>query len=386
MNIWIVSLGYPNIFNETANIFTYEQVKALKENYNDNYTVLFLNMYPTRKIFNKKTTNDVKFYNDGNTDVYELEMKTLYEKKFSHINAIHYYKMLKKLFNAALKKSGTPDLVYAHFSCYTGWATTKYFNKKGVPVVVQEHAGGIISGNLNAYKKKLLKKTVELSNEFICVSQGLSDAVKAITGCDKNFPVIGNMVDDIYKFMPKKQSDYFTFLSVGNLYPTKCMEMLVRAFIQAFDKDENVKLRICGDGECRANLEKLIIQNDRKEQIYLLGRQSRKTIYNEYCGCDAFVLASDHETFGIVYREAMAIGRPIITTNHGGFSDTDFSDKDGIMIPKNKQVELENALRLMYKNIDRYNGEDISSRCLMQYSAENVAKQIHNILIKQSKM
>ena len=78
-------------------------------------------------------------------------------------------------------------------------------------------------------------------------------------------------------------------------------------------------------------------------------------------GCDAFVLASRAETFGVVYVEAMAAGLPVIATACGGPEDF-VSEENGILIPADNEEKLTEALIEMYHMAHKYDKQAISEK------------------------
>ena len=100
---------------------------------------------------------------------------------------------------------------------------------------------------------------------------------------------------------------------------------------------------------------------------------------NQYIACNCFVLPSDYETFGIVYREAMAVGRPVISTKNGGIEEN-WEDKFGLLVPVGDKLALSNAMVKVYGNIENYDLEYISNKCLEKHSSEAVGFSIHTIL------
>lgn len=98
--------------------------------------------------------------------------------------------------------------------------------------------------------------------------------------------------------------------------------------------------------------------------------------------CDSFVLLSPKEAFGIVYREAMAIGRPVISLDNGGINYA-WRDEDGIIIrcsPENIYEQTIYALRKMVSTIDDYDLKHISDSTLEEFSANEVSVRIENVL------
>lgn len=71
-------------------------------------------------------------------------------------------------------------------------------------------------------------------------------------------------------------------------------------------------------------------------------------------GADLFVLASENETFGLVYIEAMACGTPVIGTNIGGVPEVITDNHDGFLIESNNPSILTQKIeKLLYDDNNR---------------------------------
>ena len=80
----------------------------------------------------------------------------------------------------------------------------------------------------------------------------------------------------------------------------------------------------------------------------------------------------------------MAVGRPIISTMHGGFGDTDWHDEFGKLIPVDNEQALRTAMREVYEQYSNYDLRKISELCLKDCSKKSVARLIHNELEQAS--
>ena len=76
----------------------------------------------------------------------------------------------------------------------------------------------------------------------------------------------------------------------------------------------------------------------------------------------------------------MAVGRPIISTKHGGFTDTDWYDDYGYLVEYDNTSEMEDALKKIYINYSEYQLEKISELCLSTCSEEKVMRKIEKRL------
>ena len=90
--------------------------------------------------------------------------------------------------------------------------------------------------------------------------------------------------------------------------------------------------------------------------------------------CDAFVMVSERETFGVVYIEALAAGRPVIATKNGGANDLVSAD-NGILIDIDNKKQLMKAMWYMKDHIEEYNADIISNHCFEKFSSHAVSKR-----------
>ena len=144
------------------------------------------------------------------------------------------------------------------------------------------------------------------------------------------------------------------------------MEDLIRAFARVF-RDEDVSLRIGGDGSTRSFLEDIAKELKIDEKITFLGALSREEVAQEMKKCDAFALPSEHETFGVVYIEALACGKPVIGAYNGGAEDI-INERNGIIALKNNVNDLGKALKWIRNNYSDYDNLKIREEVVSKYS------------------
>mgnify|MGYP001217429076 FL=1 len=106
-----------------------------------------------------------------------------------------------------------------------------------------------------------------------------------------------------------------------------------------------------------------------------MGALDRKEVILHMNKCDAFVLASKFETFGVVFIEALSCGKPIISTKSGG-PNSIVNSKNGLLVSVNNIEELSDAMLNLYRNYSQYNSEDIRNDCYERFSEPVITKQI----------
>lgn len=354
-------------------IFIYEQMQAIRK-YGHQVVVLSVQQVPVYKM--RKADKSIKMNNDNGIITYTTEINTFYPSKLKKFFVYQFKNALNRLVNEAKKDVGVPDVYYAHFSFPAGYAAT--YLGDGIPLVVEEHFSALM-GFPDKELIEIIKKTVAQSSWFICVSQGLKESVERCTEKNDGITVISNLINPCFTYYALTKSTQFVFFSLGSLISRKGFDLLITAFAEEFKDDNDVVLRIGGSGEEKENLIKIINAHCISDRVHLIGQLTREQTLIEYKKCNCFVLVSRAETYGLVYREAMAVGRPIISTRHGGFSD-DWLDEFGYLVDVDSKDQLKNALRNMYVNYSKFNHKEISEKCLKSCSADAVAGQIVDIL------
>ncbi len=118
------------------------------------------------------------------------------------------------------------------------------------------------------------------------------------------------------KLLPRLEArKYLLFLS--RIHPKKGCDLLVEAFASVAAKDPHLDLVIAGP-DFADTIKKLKETAERlgvAERIHWPGMLKDDLKWGAYRAAEAFVLPSHQENFGIVVAEAMACGKPVLTTN-----------------------------------------------------------------------
>jgi len=384
MLIFVIPQNYPNTVNRQASIFVYEQCKALAS-LGHEIIVLDAGEYSLKNMFKKTCISIVKEKDDFSV-IYRYHVPMVWRSRLTAIGLHLYNRHLKKIFKRAVKEYGLPDVIYAHFSYPSGRCALKLAKKHNLPIAVIEHGGVYLSGNIKEYYKTNLKETLLGADTFIVVSESLKEAVKRHTKVEREICVIPNLIDDRFTYVPPVKKGETVFFAGGNLKPSKRFDLLIKAFDTAFSKDESVILNIAGMGKEYDKLVALIKELGREDQIKLLGRLSRDDMMKNYVECDCFVLLSEHETFGIVYREALAVGRPVIAADNGGIREG-WESYFGEIVEKDNVPSAAAALKRMVKSHFDYPHKKIAQIMFERYSSNKIAVRVSEELnrIKKEK-
>jgi 1,2-diacylglycerol 3-alpha-glucosyltransferase len=108
-------------------------------------------------------------------------------------------------------------------------------------------------------------------------------------------------------------------LYVGRVAHEKNIEFLLQAFVELRRTRPEVMFAIAGEGPAREHLQALVTRLGLSAQVYFVGYLQREhALADCYAAADVFIFASRTETQGLVLLEALAQGRPVVSTAHLG--------------------------------------------------------------------
>ncbi len=284
---------------------------------------------------------------------------------------------LDMAYKKAVKMYGTPDVLYSHFLYVTNNALYLK-NKYHIPLVGIEHWSEIFQSTVQNNVYKLAAETYKYLDRLVVVSSALKDRIKELFNVDSI--VIHNMIGPEFGYGEKTDSsDKVKIISIGDLIPRKCFDLVINALSEVILVYPNFTLEIIGEGPEKEHLETLIREKNLTEKVSLVGRKGRDYIVPALQNADLYVLSSFSETFGLVACEALACGLPVIATDCGG--PKDFIDiENGLIIPVNDTEQMANAILSMIKNRESYDRKAIAEKCYNKFSSAAILNRITEVL------
>jgi glycosyltransferase involved in cell wall biosynthesis len=149
-------------------------------------------------------------------------------------------------------------------------------------------------------------------------------------------------------------TDTRLLLAVGNLYPVKGHDILVRAMeeVGRAEPAARWKVAIAGRGEARERLEALIRELGLESRVSLLG--FRDDVGSLLHAADLFVHPSRSEGLPLAIIEAMSIGLPVIASDVGGIPEVVAQGVTGLLVTPEDPSALAGAIRqLLVREEDR---------------------------------
>ena len=254
------------------------------------------------------------------------------------------------------------------------------------------------------YIKYLLLRKVpylKMVNRIICEK---ADSIITVSKCtaseiidnrvqQEKVTVIPNAVD-IKRFNPDVDSRAMKeriglisgkiILFVGRLDHNKGIIYLLDAFEKLAEKSIEISLLIAGKGPLEPVIRSFIKKHNLEGKVRLLGKVTDQDLPALYNISDIVVLPSLIEGFGIVLLEAMASGKPCITTKACGTEEVVVENETGVIVPIMDNMALARALQTLIADRERMSryGEAGLKRIKDEFTWERVARKTEEVYYK----
>ena len=273
------------------------------------------------------------------------------------------------------------DLVHAHTVFSGGYLARKIYKKHGIPYIV-----AVRNTDVNLFFKKLFfmrpigLKVLNDAKQIIFLSPTYRENVtqtyipaKYRASVLAKSQVIPNGISSIF-FQNRltersRNSDTVRLIYVGNLSTNKNFETTVEA--ANILKNKGIDVEVTAVGEILEEKYRDLIEKNSFVKYYKKSPQSEIIRFLQQS--DIFVMPSHHETFGLVYAEAVSQGLPVLYTKGQGF-DGHFSDGTvGYAVSDSSPTELAEKIEAVLKNY-----AELSKNCLTlaeRFQWDQIAEQ-----------
>jgi glycosyltransferase involved in cell wall biosynthesis len=139
---------------------------------------------------------------------------------------------------------------------------------------------------------------------------------------------------------------------VGRLSTEKGHRVLLEAASRLHRDRVDFRVVLVGDGDLRTEIEEQIASSDLGDHISIAGWQDAAGVRKALGESRALVLASFGEGLPVVIMEAMAMCRPIVSTDVGGISELVSEGETGWLTPPGDAERLAEVMRLALETSD----------------------------------
>ena len=389
MKILIIPAFFRTKSRPTAGSFFWDQALALQKA-GHQVTILYSDTYSVKCIGEYLGYTEASKLVSENVSIYRKKVFCLLKHGMEGHRET-FAKEIQKLYDIFVGENEKPDIIHAHCCVWAGYAAMRLSEKTKIPYVITEHATmfQLHRDKISAANNQYIAEAFGKASKVICVSEAFRTLISEYKPKDE-MEVIGNVVD-CERFYPAKKETQkgISFLTIcymetpDQLYK-KGIDILLKAWRNIAEAYPDAKLLIGGGGHAAAKAVEWCREYGISEQVVFLGALERSQVADQMRQCDFFVLPSRYETFGVVYIEAFACGKPVIAAANGG-PDEFVCDFNGKLIPPGDVKALVLAMKQMIENSEQYDAEKIRAFAEEQFSAPAIARQLEQVYAKIKK-
>ncbi|MFH1564189.1 MAG: glycosyltransferase [Nitrospirota bacterium] len=377
MKVLILSRLYPNDVEPTMQIPIEEQAKFFSKKC-EIKVISPKSYFPPIKCFKSwyKKRLVPKFQVRNGIEVYYPRYFWLPYRRFP-LGGIFYF--LGSIFTVLkIKKAGFDfDIIHTYFSYPDGFAAVLIGKWLKKPVVIIEGMSYFTSMMESPFCRPQILYAIANSKKVICETNAQRKKICAGGVKDEKTVVLQKGVD-LSKFklnirpieqFPKK------LLFVGLLIPRKGIVPLINVVKRLTEAGYNIILDVIGDGELREDVKEQVRELRLEKYVNFLGARPNEEVAEYMQDCDLFVLPSFAESFGVVVIEALACGKPVVSTYCGGPEDILTKDT-GILIQPGDENALFEAIKYILDNPQKYDSQRIRKYAECKYDLDIVTSKM----------
>lgn len=342
-----------------------------------------------QKLFDSLEENnieeDIYVFTDNKHQIKEgyplnVKISRCYNNRDRYIFHIKHLKVLKDIQN----KIDIPkyDIIHAHSLFSNGYIAYKLYEKYNIPYIV-----AVRNTDVNLFFKKMIHlrslgvKILKNAKKVIFISEPYKEHTmnKYIPNryrkeIKKKSVVIPNGIDQYwFNNKPEKikipSNKKINLIYVGTLNGNKNIETTTKACEILIKQGYEVNYKIIGKIKDKKYNEFI----NRYPFIQYIPHCLKEKLIKYYRSSDIFVMPSKHETFGLVYAEAMSQGLPVIYTRGQGFDGQFKEGEVGYSVQYDSAEEIVDKIINILKKYAY-----ISNRCIInvdKFDWDRIAKK-----------
>ncbi len=169
----------------------------------------------------------------------------------------------------------------------------------------------------------------------------------------------------------------------GDIY--KGVDVTIRALPKILEVFPEVKYLVIGRGDDKPRLEKLAKDLNIANRVIFAGFIPTEELVDCYRVADAYIMPSQ-EGFGIVYLEAMACGKPVLSGDKDGSADPLDDGRLGWQVPhRNPEAVTKACIEILQGEDKRCDGQWLRQECMAKFGQNALKEKLELLLNKLSK-
>ena len=205
--------------------------------------------------------------------------------------------------------------------------------------------------------------------------------------------IVPHMYDDEVNRLPEVADAVPRILCVAAHKPYKGLPVLIEACRILRDQGIVFECDLVGTGPMREELEQMIRDRGLAGRVHLLGPLPEKDVARKMASSTLFALASVIEMGGkmegipVALMEAMASGRPVVSTWTSGIPELVEDGVSGLLVPPGDAVALSEALRALLTDPRRAHqlGERAREKVRQEFSLDTCVARLLALIDRETR-
>jgi len=278
------------------------------------------------------------------------------------------------------------DVLHAHVAYPDGFGAALFGGIVDVPVVITVHGTEIhATAKRSRLWRALTAWGLRRADRIIAVSRSLKEEVAALGVDPRKVSVIHNGVD-VARFCPLSEKEAGVgpkkrgkrILYVGALLQPKGIGVLLEAMSLLLDRGVSCELVLVGANPAEVEDQVFLAMAERLglgDVVHFEETVPHAEIPRWLATADVFVLPSFSEGFPLSVIEALACGKPVVSTRCGGPEES-VSEEVGMLVSPGDPQALARALGYVLDHPEQYDAERIRAYTCRRFSLEVQSEQI----------
>ncbi len=372
MKVCILTHGYPRFHDDTTAPFIESIAETLQKQDKISVTVLTpdtskfertaadhdVNLHTYRYFFPRR----LQLLGYSNTLINDYKLKR-------YVYLLAPFMILSGIFHLfQLHRKYRFDVIHAHWLLPNGFIGAVIAKLCKIPLVITLHGSDIFVSKLNPIFKGTAKWTLKHTAMVTSVTPAFLPELAKLGVPDGKRCLIPNGVNpeifpppshkkliELCKRFEISESSLVVF-ALGRVVLKKGFDILIQALPKVREKIPQVKVIIGGDGSDLTRLKTLAKELDVSDILKFPGTINRSEVPLYFYLCDLFVLPAVVDPSGnmdgcpIVILEAMACGKPVVSSAISGIPVVVQNEKTGILVEEKNPEALAKAIVSLLKD------------------------------------
>jgi len=312
-----------------------------------------------------------------------VEIHLIKFKKYPVGGFYRYRKYINKKVNKLVKRKSI-DVLEA-----SDWTGVTALMKFSIPVVIRLHGSDTYFCNLESRKQKkknyyFEKKALVAADAITSVSAFTATKTKEIFGLDKEISVIHNLIDTSLFEPLKSTAAHNRILYFGSVIRKKGVLALAKSFNKVLSTIPDAQLVFLGkdvidykEQKSTIALIKDLVATEAHNNLSFISNVPYKEVQQHISDAAVVCLPSYAEAFPMTWLEAMAMEKPMATSNIGWAPEIMEHGKTGLTVHPDDTEALAKALCTLLENKDlrEQYGKAARKRLLSDFNAKKIVNQ-----------